>query len=239
MNDSIFFQSLDTDRFSEAIRLTEEISHNTNDWYGASNILMSVVTILGVIFGFIALFPLFQIWLDQRRDKAFQTAVMDDLIRHFFVNEIILVALKECSDANNHAIDFMKLPVLPEDLNLNRFTTKSETYSALHEIELKMRNYGLHSEWVAQHLSELSHDQFIKECDALIDRGKKITEALDKHKETHLQGWRQPYQNLNEVIKNSYAKDYLTDDEKLLPASQELTDLIRKRRQEKKMKEWA
>lgn len=239
MTDSIFIQSVGMDRLSEAIRLTEQISHNTDDWYGTSNTVMSVITILGVIFGFIALFPLFQIWLDQRRDKAFQTAVMDDLIRHFFVNEIILEALKERADIHSHAIDFMKLPVLPEDLNLNRFTTKSKTYSALHEIELKMRNYGLHSEWVAQHLSELSHDQLIKECDTLIDRGKGITKLLDEHKKAHLQGWRQPYEDLNKVIKDSYAAKYLKKSEKERPASEELTNLIRERRLEKKMKEWA
>ena len=233
---SIYAQVSDPVFFNQTLRNIQDIANNTNDWHGFGNILMSLLAVSGILAAWLALFPLMQIRKEQTRSKSFQTAVMDDLIRHFFVNSCILKAIQQHTGKRNFELDFLKLGVLSEDLNLNRFTINPVQYRVLHEIELCMRNYGLHGQWAAKHCNELTHKQLEACCAELIERGEYIIEKLDNNKKNHLKGNRIVYRSFDEVIKDSYPK-YITDPN--AKASPELTEQIRLGYTENKQKEWA
>lgn len=231
-------QLLDIDSVyvSQALNRIQEIADNTNDWCGFANIFMSCVAISGIVAAWIALYPLRQIQKNQTRTKSFQIAVMDDLIRHFFINDCILRTIQQEYGKRNFEVDFLKLKVLPDDLNLNRFTTDAVQYKVLHNIEILMRNYGIHSEWTSKHCNEFTKQQLISSCQVLIERGKEIIEKLDDNKKNFLTGKGLTYRTFDELVKNSYP-DLIKNVSQ--NASPELTDQIRDAFVAKKRKEWA
>lgn len=228
---TILAQVSDPTFLNQVFKSIQDIAHNTNDWYGFGNIITSFVAITAGVCTWVAVYPLFQIRNEQTRSKSFQTAVMDDLIRHFFVNSCILKAIQQQAGKRDFELDFLKLEVLSEDLNLNRFTISPVQYRVLHQIELSMRNYGIHGQWAAKHCNEFTPEQLQTCCAELLERGDKIIAKLDSHKKNHLKA----YRTFDEVIKDSYQK-YITDPN--AKASPELTEQIRLNFTKEKQDAW-
>jgi hypothetical protein len=208
---------VDSTHVVRLIENTTDIVQNTDSWHGSLNIFVSILAVLSSFFSIVAGVFAFGIWRDRRVSKKLQMAIINDLIRHFFVNKSILLRMQrdnECLGAN---LSFRKMAVLQDDLNMNRFTIYPRYYRCVHEIEFQARNYNLYCEWLSASYSDFSQDERIACLKDLISRGNRLSAYLDMLKKeiakTHFCDFftditNPKYKSENEIIIESFAHHY-------------------------------
>ena len=190
-------QQVDSVSVAQLIENTHAINENTDAWHGSINVFVSILALLSSVFSIIAGVFAFGIWRDRRVSKKMQLAIIDDLIRHFFVNKSILLRIQKNADNIKEAeLTFKKMAVLNDDLNMNRFTIYPRYYKCVHEIEFQARNYNMYCEWIAQQYAHLSKTERLTCIDNLISRAERLTNYLDM---------------LKQVIVESHFKDFFAD----------------------------
>lgn len=211
-------QSVDSVSVAQLIENTTAINKNTDAWHGVSNIVVSILALLSSVFSIIAGVFAFGIWRERRVSKKMQIAIIDDLIRHFFVNKSIMLRLQKNLD-NNKEIDliFRRMAVLEDDLNMNRFTIYPRYYQYVHEIEFQARNYNMYCEWAAVHFAQLSHDEQSACINNLITRADRLSRFLDVLKgvivDSHVRDFfadiaNPQYKSIDKVLINAFVHNY-------------------------------
>ena len=190
-------QPVDSVSVAQLIENTNAINKNTDAWHGVSNVVVTILALLSSVFSIIAGVFAFGIWRDRRVSKKLQIAIIDDLIRHFFVNKsIMLRLLQNLEKSGDVALTFRKMAVLSDDLNMNRFTIYPRYYQFVHEIEFQARNYNMYCEWAAENFKQLSKDEQIECINNLITRANRLSHFLDM---------------LKKVIVESHVRDFFAD----------------------------
>lgn len=214
----IVTQSVDSISVAQLIENTHAINENTDAWHGVSNVVVSILALLSSIFSIIAGVFAFGIWRERRVSKKLQIAIIDDLIRHFFVNKSILLRVKkEIEKEQDVKLTFRKMAVLQDDLNMNRFTIYPRYYQCVHEIEFQARNYNMYCEWAADNFIHLSNNERVACIDNLISRADRLSNYLDMLKrvivDSHIRDFfaditNPEYKSENEVIIKAFAHNY-------------------------------
>lgn len=153
------------------------ISKHTDSWE-KDNRLITFLAVTASVFSIIAGIAAGAIWFQRYTSKKTQLAIIDDLTRHFIKNAMCIE--KVDTDVTPSEIIFRRCAVLPDDLNLNRFTVKTKDYAFVHRIELSTRNYNIHAEWLAENYDKLSPEkkQYFKT--ELLNRGGHIATSLNQ-----------------------------------------------------------
>ncbi len=114
------------------------------------NIIIAVITIFSAV---LALFSIYGVLKELRRDKILQkskVALFEDLIRHFWINNVITSIVRDELEKDSTAIPeegiFRRMHVLDTDLDFNGMQIVSRPSPFAHQCELKMRNYNVSTE---------------------------------------------------------------------------------------------
>jgi hypothetical protein len=144
---------------------TEPTSLNKVNWDEYLNIALAFVAAVGTFLTF------YQISITNKQQsikKKFQLAILRDLVRHLYRNKVCVCAVhKKLEDygfekyypSEEH---LLKLKVLPEDLHFERFNNSPEHYDALHELELKFRNFNIEVDVALEHFKSIEINKSLK-----------------------------------------------------------------------------
>lgn len=136
------------------------ISYNTDDSLGLTPMFnwvaffASVVTIIGII---AIIVPLIQHVQSTRISRKRKQLILQDIIRHLFVNLAIVEILRKKLNDAGYAYGypdegiFRRLAFMPEDCNFHRLSNDADMYDRIHEMELVMRNYNISTEVACSH----------------------------------------------------------------------------------------
>lgn len=161
-----------TDKLNLIIDNTEKTSKNTEpttlnkvDWDEYLNIGLALIA----AFGTLLTFQQIQITNKQQSiKKKFQLNILSDLIRHLYRNKVCICAshqkLEDFGFDTHYPSEehILKLKVLPEDLHFERFNNSPDHYDALHELELKFRNFNIEVDVALEHLKSQKMDRNVK-----------------------------------------------------------------------------
>lgn len=120
-------------------------------------------------------------WLTLRNEskqqlinRKFQKKILDDLLRHFFRNKIIIqaMAIKLNEKENTSEIEkntfypseehLLKLKVMPGDMKFDKFNNTPDFYDYLHQIEIKFRNFNTEVDVALSHIKDCNIEKSIK-----------------------------------------------------------------------------
>lgn len=135
------------------------------------------------------LFGIYTIWKEfknRRISKKRKKLIIQDLARHFWINNIILEIVKmKMSRAGYSSVypeesTFRRFCLLPEDLDCDKLSLKARHYDKIHDIELRLRNYNVTAEMVAGHFCDPALSREVKErdIDELVKRSVSLTRNL-------------------------------------------------------------
>ncbi len=114
------------------------------------NIAVAVITFLSFICVLTTIIKIFWECHKSAIAKRSKVALFEDLIRHFWINNVITAVVKDKLQENKDAIPeegiFTRMEVLESDLNFNESQMVRKPSPAVHQCELKMRNYNVSAE---------------------------------------------------------------------------------------------
>lgn len=144
----------------------------------AVSFLASVVTIAG--FGSI----FFYYW-KVRISKLCQKKIIIDLIRHLYINCVIIEIIRARLTKEKFAIRptdgvFSRFAVLDTDMCLERFSVNSRNFEMMHEICLLFRNYNIVVGVAEKHFADpkISVDLKKQDMTDIFSRAVKVTKLL-------------------------------------------------------------
>ncbi len=137
------------------------------------SIVASMVTIGSALYIIIEIYK----YKNKKKTKAL---IFKDLIRHFWINNVITFVVIDTLKANPNAKPdkaiFKRMAVKEEDLNFNAISLKAESADKAHQCELKMRNYNITAECLYDTLCDEKVPLCVKlkELDNLVYRSRGI-----------------------------------------------------------------
>lgn len=158
-------------------------------WTSIMTILASAITIASIVLILIE-------FIRYRRKKRCNGLILQDFIRHLFVNIGIMDVIRIKMEENGNTYDncypeegvFKRMTFLTEDCNFAKYATKSKNYNKIHELELLMRNFNITAEVACTHFLSPAISAEAKKRDLneltiravkLIEKFKNLTKILD------------------------------------------------------------
>lgn len=151
-----------------------------------TSIIASIVTISGILL----LYPLYlELKKDKINDKTY-LAILDDLIRHFYRNKVIIISMKikyilENKTNTGNIIHpseehFLKLSSLEDDLHLEKYNRQPHIFKPLHELHLLLRNFNIETQVALKHILDASTptEAIERDFDCLNYKCGVITKAI-------------------------------------------------------------
>ena len=170
----MFFQMVDM--FMELAR--EGITNARSPVFCSISFFASIVTIAGFV-------SIFFYYRRIRISKHCQQKIIIDLIRHFFINCVIIEIIRAKSEKEKFAMRptdgvFSRFAVLDTDMCLERFSVNSRDFEMIHEIGLLFRNYNIVTGVAEKHFADrkMSNDLKIQVLNDLFFRAVKATKLL-------------------------------------------------------------
>jgi len=170
----IFFQIINT--IIEPIR--EGFTNASSPAFCAISFLASIVTIAG--FG-----SIFFYYLKIKISKHCQKKIIIDLIRHLYINCVIIEIIRARLTKEKFTIRptdgvFSRFAVLDTDMCLERFSVNSRNFEMMHEICLLFRNYNIVAGVAEKHFADPKISVDLKKQDMidLFSRAVKVTKLL-------------------------------------------------------------
>ncbi len=158
--------------------LYEIITNDSSPVFCSISFLASVVTIAG----FVSIFFYYQ---KIRISKQCQKKIITDLIRHFYINCVIIEIIRAKLTKEKFKIRptdgvFSRFAVLDTDMCLDRFSVNSRSFERLHEICLLFRNYNIVANVAEKHFADPKISAELKRQDMtdLFSRAVKVTKLL-------------------------------------------------------------
>ena len=235
MNDSIFNDSINAilhhnfyQQIDSITAKANQIATNTGsltfwpEWY---TVLMSLATLFASILTIIGFISIIWAWNNYKMSKNCQRAIIHDLVRHMFINNVILEVIRITCKHHNYTCRpiegvFARFATLETDTDLGRLSTESKHYAKIHSMNSLLRNYNITVNIAEKHFADTNctieqKKDDIREiivrsrriCDELIELGEKL--GLNITIESARQHIVDYYQN-----KKTYTFD--ADEEKLL-----------------------
>ncbi len=160
--------------------LVEIITDDHTRGHCLVSFLASIVTIAG--FG-----SIFFYYLRIKISKHCQKKIIIDLIRHFYINCVIIEIIRARLTKEKFKIRptdgvFSRFAVLDTDMCLDRFSVNSRNFEMMHEICLLFRNYNIVAGVAEKHFADnrISNDLKIQVLNDLFFRAVKATTLLFK-----------------------------------------------------------
>lgn len=127
------------DMFMGVIR--EGFTNASSPAFCSISFLASIVTIAGFV-------SIFFYYKKIKISKECQQKIINDLIRHFFINCVIIEIIRARLEKEKFAVRptdgvFSRFAVLDTDMCLDRFSVNSRNFEMIHEISLLFRNYNI------------------------------------------------------------------------------------------------
>ena len=156
----------------------EIITDDHTRGYCFISFLASIVTIAGFI-------SIFFYYRKIRISKHCQKKIIVDLIRHLYINCVIIEIIRARLTKEKFTIRptdgvFSRFAVLDTDMCLERFSVNSRNFEMMHEICLLFRNYNIVAGVAEKHFADPKISVDLKKQDMidLFSRAVKITERL-------------------------------------------------------------
>ncbi len=169
-----------TDDLYEVItnELYEIITNDHSRGYCLISFLASIVTIAG----FVSILVYCQ---KIRISKQCQKKIIIDLIRHLYINCVIIEIIRAKLTKKKFTIRptdgvFSRFAVLDTDMCLDRFSVNSRNFVMIHEICLLFRNYNIVAGVAEKHFADPNISVDLKKQDMtdLFSRAVKVTKML-------------------------------------------------------------
>lgn len=146
--------------------------------YVFSSFLASIVTIGGAI--------AIILYLRKRNiSRNCQKKIIMDLIRHLFVNCIIIESIRATLIKSKFKLRptdgvFSRFSILENDTDLGRFSINSKNFDHIHRVSLYLRNYNIAAQFCEQHFSNPAYpdDLRITDLNELFYRAVGTTKRL-------------------------------------------------------------
>ncbi len=158
--------------------LVEIITDDHTRGHCLVSFLASIVTIAG--FG-----SIFFYYLRIKISKHCQKKIIIDLIRHFYINCVIIEIIRARLTKEKFKIRptdgvFSRFAVLDTDMCLDRFSVNSRNFEMMHEICLLFRNYNIVAGVAEKHFADPNISVDLKKQDMidLFSRAVKVTRSL-------------------------------------------------------------
>lgn len=194
------------------LNIVQEISKNTDTLAGFSgwvtwfSFVASIITIIGL--------GVFMI--EVRKfvvGRKCQKRIIQDLIRHLFINNVISEAIKIRLDESNATIPkgiLQRYCVLDSDIELQQLSFKAKNYEMLHSIRVKLRNYNISALEAEKHFTSSKSLKSIKlsDLDDIMTRSKRISKELIRYANSR-------YMRLSEDSIGKYIYEYYMDSERI------------------------
>lgn len=126
---------------------------------GWNNWLSSLISIFSIVALAISLLGILSLKHDAKRrknSKRCQRQAVLDLIRHMFINLMILEGVKEKMKENKRPESgtFLRFTALESDLEFSRFYINSFNFEHVHQLSLSIRNYNIHCKLLEEHFKD-------------------------------------------------------------------------------------
>ena len=152
--------------------------------YVFSSFLASIVTIGGAI-------TILIYYIRRRISRNCQKKIIMDLIRHLFVNSIIIEVIRATLNMKNFTLRptdgvFSRFAILESDTDLGRFSINSKNFNNIHRVSLYLRNYNISCRFCEEHFSNPNYPDNLRVIDLneLFYRGvgasKRLMELADR-----------------------------------------------------------
>lgn len=146
----------------------------------------AAVTILAF---FVAMYELINIWNTRLFKKNCRTLILQDLMRHLFVNIGIteLIRIRMSEEKRTYTTHYpeegvlLRFKFLPNDYDFHKFSSNSALINVIHEVELLMRNYNIAVDITCKHFTNPQLDKSFKENDlnTITNRAIKLIQKLN------------------------------------------------------------
>ncbi|MCM1300536.1 MAG: hypothetical protein NC250_01495 [Alistipes senegalensis] len=153
---------------------------NNSPIYCFFSFIASIVTIAGF----------YSIWSYCQKisiSKQCQEKIIIDLIRHFFINCVIVEIIRARVTKEKFAVRptdgvFSRFAVLDTDMRLERFSVDSQNFETIHKINMLFRNYNIVAGVAEKHFADptISDHLKIQVLNELFFRAVKATNLLFK-----------------------------------------------------------
>ena len=158
--------------------LYEIITNDRSPIFCSISFLASIVTIAGFV-------SIFFYYRKVRISKQCQKKIIIDLIRHFYINCVIVEIIRARLTKEKFTIRptdgvFSRFAVLDTDMCLDRFSVNSRNFEMMHEICLLFRNYNIVAGVAEKHFADPKISVDLKKQDMidLFSRAVKVTRLL-------------------------------------------------------------
>ena len=177
---------LQSEKLDSLLEQVQSISKHTDAWGDNLSYFLTSLTVLAslaTIFGLLGL--LYEFKKDSKKHTIsldLQKLIVQDLIRHIFVNAAIMevVRIKMAGNWGKfHPVEgtFSKFCFLDTDLQLDRIKIKDCFYKKQHNLSFLLRNYNIHSTLLEKHFNDplYNSEEIKKELDELWNRTEEIS----------------------------------------------------------------
>lgn len=162
-----------------------KISQNTDSWYDWSSSIVSVISVIASIATIIGFITLYWEWKKHQMSKDCQREIILDLIRHMFINNVILEVIRGVCERNKYECRpiegvFARFATLDSDTDLGRLSTSSKHYAKIHSVNSILRNYNIAVNIAEKHFNDPSCHIEIRKDDIreIVTRSRRIAKEL-------------------------------------------------------------
>lgn len=162
--------------------VAKQISENTNAWSNWGSIVMTVISLVASVVTIAGIVMFYYEYKKNKISRSCQKKVVLDLVRHFFVNNVIVELIREKHAEGKRPFDgvFLRFATLASDENLCKLSNSDKSFDEMHQLCLLLRNYNIAVACAEKHFSDSSCSDFEKtnDLDEICSRSIKITTRL-------------------------------------------------------------
>lgn len=166
----------------QILTVAKEISDNTDAWADWVSVAMTIISLVASIVTIAGIVMFYIEYQKNKISRSCQKKVILDLVRHFFVNNVILELIRENFAEGKRPIDgvFLRFSTLASDENLCKLSNNDKGFDEIHQLCLLLRNYNIAVGCAEKHFSESSCSDVerLNDIDEIYVRSVKITDKL-------------------------------------------------------------
>ena len=125
--------------------VAKQISENTNAWSNWGSIVMTVISLVASVVTIAGIVMFYYEYKKNKISRSCQKKVVLDLVRHFFVNNVIVELIREKHAEGKRPFDgvFLRFATLASDENLCKLSNSDKSFDEMHQLCLLLRNYNI------------------------------------------------------------------------------------------------
>lgn len=169
--------------------VVNQVGDYTNEFSGGS-LVITIVSLFASLVTILGLGSLFFALRKRRINKACQTRILMDMIRHMFTNSTIseVIRLKMSALPKGATLKegvMERYCFLDSDIELSNLNFSAKSYEKLHSIKLRLKNYNSVARIAEKHFTDPKCPDTIRlaDLDDLWERSIRLTEGIIQYAE--------------------------------------------------------